>query len=132
VTGGGFDGLHAEIANQIRGRNQLWRWYQPVSRPSRTKLSLDERNPPRVTHRCPYRPDSSRVVALLFVAGQEMGGIESRASNVVKRIVALPEADVRRRLKDIVQRFARRHRDIVAVFSQHAERVSNRLDRKRT
>ena len=75
-------------------------------------------------------PDSTRVVALLFVAGQELGGVESRASNVVKRIVALPEADVRRRLKDIIQRFARRHRDIVAVFSQHAERVSNRLDPK--
>jgi predicted GH43/DUF377 family glycosyl hydrolase len=75
-------------------------------------------------------PDSSRVVALLFVAGQEMGGAESRASNVVKRIVALPEADVRRRLKEVIQRFARRHRDIVAVFSQHAERVSNRLDPK--
>ncbi len=75
-------------------------------------------------------PDSSRVVALLFVAGQELGGAESRASSVVKRIVALPEADVRRRLKDVIQRFARRHRDIVAVFSQHAERVSNRLDPK--
>ena len=75
-------------------------------------------------------PDSSRVVALLFVAGQELGGAESRASSVVKRIVALPEPDVRRRLKDVIHRFARRHRDIVAVFSQHAERVSNRLDPK--
>jgi len=75
-------------------------------------------------------PDSSRVVALLFVAGQELGGAESRASSVVKRIVALPEADVRRRLKEIIQRFGRRHRDIVAIFSQHAERVSNRLDPK--
>jgi hypothetical protein len=36
--------------------------------------------------------DPSRVVALLFVAGQELGGAESRASSVVKRIVALPEA----------------------------------------
>ncbi len=75
-------------------------------------------------------PDTSRVVALLFVAGQELGGAESRASNVVKRILALPEADVRRRLKEVIQRFASRHRDIVAVFSQHAERVSNRLDPK--
>jgi predicted GH43/DUF377 family glycosyl hydrolase len=75
-------------------------------------------------------PDSSRVVALLFVAGQELGGAESRASSVVKRIVALPEADIRRRLKEVIQRFARRHRDIVAIFSQHAERVSNRLDPK--
>lgn len=72
--------------------------------------------------------DPSRVVALLFVAGQELGGAESRASNVVKRIVGLPEVDVRRRLKEIIQRFARRHRDIAAIFSQHAERVSNRLD----
>jgi len=40
------------------------------------------------------------------------------------------EADVRRRLKEIIQRFGRRHRDIVAIFSQHAERVSNRLDPK--
>src|SRR5579863_5644596 len=75
-------------------------------------------------------PDSSRAVALLFVAGQELGGAESRASSGVKRIVALPEADVRRRLKDVIQRFARRHRDIMATFSQHAERVSNRLDPK--
>jgi predicted GH43/DUF377 family glycosyl hydrolase len=75
-------------------------------------------------------PDSSRVVALLFVAGQELGGSQSRASSVVKRIVALPEADVRRRLREVIQRFARRHRDIVAIFSQHAERVSNRLDPK--
>jgi predicted GH43/DUF377 family glycosyl hydrolase len=75
-------------------------------------------------------PDSSRVVALLFVAGQELGGAESRASSVVKRIVTLPEADVRRRLKDVIHRFARRHRDIVVIFSQHAERVSNRLDPK--
>src|SRR5271170_4776888 len=73
-------------------------------------------------------PDPSRVVALMFVAGEELGGAESRASSVVKRIVALPEADVHRRLKDVIERFARRHRDIVAVFSQHAERVSNRLD----
>jgi predicted GH43/DUF377 family glycosyl hydrolase len=73
-------------------------------------------------------PDPTRVVALLFVAGEELGGAESRASNVVQRIVALPEADVRRRLKDVVQRFAGRHRDILTVFSQHAERVSNRLD----
>ncbi|HEY5438811.1 MAG TPA: glycoside hydrolase family 130 protein [Acidimicrobiales bacterium] len=73
-------------------------------------------------------PDSSRVVALLFVAGQELGGAESRASSVVKRIVSLPELDVKRRLKEVIQRFGRRHRDIVAVFAQHAERVSNRLD----
>ena len=73
-------------------------------------------------------PDASRVITLLFVAGQEFGGVESRASSVVDRIMALPEADVRRRLKEILYRFGHRHRDIVAVFGQHAERVGARLD----
>ena len=71
------------------------------------------------------RPDTSRVITLLFVAGEEYGsGIESRASNVVKRIVALSEPDVKRRLKDVIHRFGSRHRDVVEVFSQHADRVS--------
>lgn len=74
-------------------------------------------------------PDVSRVIALLFVAGQEFGsGVESRASSVVGRIVALSESDVKRRLKDVIVRFGRRHRDIIKVFSQHADRVSARLD----
>jgi predicted GH43/DUF377 family glycosyl hydrolase len=75
------------------------------------------------------RPDASRVITLLFVAGEEFGsGVESRASNVVKRIVALSEPDVKRRLKDVIHRFGSRHRDVVEVFSQHADRVSARLD----
>ena len=74
--------------------------------------------------------DPSRVVTLLFVAGQELGGTASRASSVVGRIMALAESDVKRRLKDVITRFGRRHRDIVSVFAQHAERVSARLDPK--
>ena len=74
--------------------------------------------------------DPSRVVTLLFVAGQELGGSASRASSVVGRIMALSESDVKRRLKEVIMRFGRRHRDIFAVFAQHAERVSARLDPK--
>jgi hypothetical protein len=75
------------------------------------------------------RPDVARVITLLFVAGQEFGsGVESRASSVVQRITALSESDVKRRLKDVIHRFGNRHRDVVAVFSQHADRVSARLD----
>jgi predicted GH43/DUF377 family glycosyl hydrolase len=76
-----------------------------------------------------FQPDISRVITLLFVAGQEFGsGAGSRASSVVGRIMALPESDIKRRLKDIILRFGRRHRDIINVFSQHADRVSARLD----
>lgn len=74
-------------------------------------------------------PDPSRVVAQLFVAGQEVvGASESRASGVVGRILALDEEDVRHELADLLSRFGDRHRDIVSTFSRHAGRISNRLD----
>ena len=75
------------------------------------------------------RADPSRVVAQLFVAGQEVvGGSESRATGVVARILALDEVDVKRRLDDLIQRFSPRHRDLAATFSHHANRIGNRLD----
>jgi len=73
-------------------------------------------------------PDPSRVVAQLFVAGQEVvGGSESRASSVVRRILALDEADVKQRLDELVERFGGRHRDLAATFSHHADRIGNRV-----
>lgn len=74
-------------------------------------------------------PDASRVVARLFVAGQEVvGGSESRASGVVARILALDESAVQRELADLLGRFGDRHRDLVSTFSHHADRIGNRLD----
>lgn len=73
--------------------------------------------------------DPARVVAQLFVAGQELaGGSESRASGVVARILALDETDVKLRLDELIERFGRRHRDLAATFSHHADRIGNRLD----
>lgn len=74
-------------------------------------------------------PDPSRVVAQLFVAGNEVVGPgESRASNVVARILALDEDEVERELADVLRRFGGRHRDLASTFSTHADRVANRLD----
>src|ERR1700722_9297703 len=71
---------------RIRGRNQLWRWYQPASRPLRTRLSLHERKPPRVTLRCPYSPRlvTSRGVALRRrsrTRWRRVTGVERRQAN---------------------------------------------------
>jgi predicted GH43/DUF377 family glycosyl hydrolase len=75
------------------------------------------------------RPDPSRVAAGLFVAGQEVvGGSESRASGVVERLLALDEGVVVARLEELRRRFRHRHRDLEARFSQHADRIGNRLD----
>ena len=75
------------------------------------------------------RPDPTRVVARLFVAGQEVvGGGEPRASGVVRRVLALDEATVNRRLSELLERFGRRHRNILATYRHHAERVEYLLD----
>ncbi|MEY2434701.1 MAG: hypothetical protein QOC92_4426 [Acidimicrobiaceae bacterium] len=73
-------------------------------------------------------PDPSRVVARLFVPGQELlAGNESRASGVVERILSLDDAEVERALASVMQRFAPRHRALTEVFSLHADRISNRI-----
>jgi predicted GH43/DUF377 family glycosyl hydrolase len=73
-------------------------------------------------------PDPSRVVARLFVPGQELlAGSESRASVVVGRILDLDESEVRRALADVMERFGTRHRALGDIFSRHADRISNRI-----
>jgi len=80
-------------------------------------------------HDVHLEPDPSRVVARLFVAGQEVvAGGEGRASGVVSRVLELPEDQVRTRLADLLGRFGDRHTDLVGTFSQHADRIANRLD----
>jgi len=75
------------------------------------------------------RPDPSRVVTQLFVPGRERaGGHESRASSVVRRILALDDDTVYRTLHDVMERFGHRHRDLKETFGQHAARIGNRLD----
>ena len=73
--------------------------------------------------------DRSRVIARLFVPGQE--GFErqdSRAGAVLARILALDEDEVRTSLDDVVTRFDGRHRDLAATFRRHAREVADRLD----
>jgi predicted GH43/DUF377 family glycosyl hydrolase len=73
--------------------------------------------------------DRSRVIARLFVPGQE--GFErqdSRAGAVLARILCLDEDEVRTSLDDVVTRFDGRHRDLAGTFRRHAREVADRLD----
>jgi predicted GH43/DUF377 family glycosyl hydrolase len=80
-------------------------------------------------HDVRLEPDPLRVVARLFVAGQEVvGGSEGRASGVVGRFLQLEEAVVHERLHELLGRFAGRHDDLLGTFRRHAERIANRLD----
>jgi len=80
-----------------------------------------------LAHRAPLRlrADASRVIACLFIPGQELvGGSESRGSVAVERVMALEEDEVTEVLAELMSRFGNRHRDLDQVFSAHAARVT--------
>ncbi len=73
-------------------------------------------------------PDATRVLGQLFVPGHALaGGADGRASGVVTRVLGMDETEVDVALGDIVERFDGRHRDLLAMFDHHAERLANRL-----
>lgn len=79
--------------------------------------------------RARFEADPARVIARMFVAGQErFDNGDSRATGVVARVLALTEDEVERALADVVARFHGRHRNLLDIFRRHAEGVSDRLD----
>lgn len=75
------------------------------------------------------RPDPSRVIARLFVAGREdVGPGDSRATQVIERVLELDEHEVQRAIRDVESRFDHRHRDLHALLTAHAGLVISRID----
>ncbi|TDO77605.1 putative GH43/DUF377 family glycosyl hydrolase [Flavobacterium chryseum] len=64
-----------------------------------------------------FTPDSKRVVARYFMNGEE------RTQQMVKRIMVLNEKQVLETLEQTLREFARRHRNISAIFFRHCEKI---------
>jgi predicted GH43/DUF377 family glycosyl hydrolase len=73
-------------------------------------------------------PDPSRVVAQLFVAGEELSSGGSRAGTVMQRVLALTDDETRDVLEDVVVRFGDRHPDLRAILHDHFKTISYRLE----
>jgi predicted GH43/DUF377 family glycosyl hydrolase len=72
--------------------------------------------------------DPGRVLARLFVAGQEfLTTTESRAAGVLHRVLALPEEQVEEQAAAVRARYTGRHRDLQGVLRAHVERIAHRL-----
>ena len=72
--------------------------------------------------------DASRVLARLFVPGQELQvDTESRASGVLARILDLPEDAVVAEAARVRARFAGRHRDLPGALAAHFARIAHRV-----
>ncbi|HEU5003893.1 MAG TPA: glycoside hydrolase family 130 protein [Actinomycetota bacterium] len=72
-------------------------------------------------------PDSSRVLATMFLPGEEMPEDRSRATAVIERVLMLSAEEVSATLADLRARFAGRHRDLGATFLRHYQAVAPRI-----
>jgi predicted GH43/DUF377 family glycosyl hydrolase len=73
-------------------------------------------------------PDPRRVLARLFVPGQEMlADGESRAGGVIDRILALSDEEVATTLEATLAAFAGRHRELETILEEHFDLVAHRL-----
>lgn len=69
-----------------------------------------------------FTPDSRRVVARYFMNGDE------RTQQMVIRIMSLDEKQVYETLEQTLREFARRHRNISAIFFRHCELIKPQIE----
>lgn len=69
-----------------------------------------------------FTPDSRRVVARYFMNGDE------RTQQMVNRIMILDEKQVSETLEQTLREFARRHRNISAIFFRHCEQIRPQIE----
>jgi predicted GH43/DUF377 family glycosyl hydrolase len=77
------------------------------------------------------RPDPGRVVAQLFLPGEELHRPRSRASQVVDRVLGLAQDAVERLAADLLLDFGERHHDYQALLQRHASIVSAHIEEPR-
>ena len=96
---------------------------QPTDATAAPTHDLVTRAPQRLT------PDPRRVIAKLFVPGEEVPEHESRTARVIARVLALSDAEVDAALSTTLASFAPRHRDLPGTFADHFETVAHRIPR---
>lgn len=75
------------------------------------------------------RPDLRRVILRFFVPGREdVGPGDSRAGNVIDRVLALSAEDVDAELGSLRARFGDRHDHLDDSFARHADLATMRVD----
>jgi predicted GH43/DUF377 family glycosyl hydrolase len=74
------------------------------------------------------RPDPARVIARLFLPGEELHSAHSRAGQVVGRVMSLAEDEVERLAAGLLRDFGGRHHDYQALLQRHASIVSAHVE----
>ncbi|HYP74237.1 MAG TPA: glycosylase, partial [Microbacterium sp.] len=71
------------------------------------------------------QPD--RVIAQLFLPGEEWSAEHSRAGEIIARVIAMPDEQTDALAVELTHDFGSRHPDIRALFLENAAVVSSRL-----
>ena len=77
------------------------------------------------------RPDPARVVARLFLPGEELHRGHSRAGQVIDRVMSLAEDEVERLAAGLLRDFGGRHHNYQALLRRHASIVSAHIAQPR-
>ena len=75
-------------------------------------------------------PQPERVIARLFLPGEESHRVQSRAAAIVARVMALPETEVVRLVAELLHDFGSRHRGFPQLLERHASVIAARLDNR--
>jgi len=90
--------------------------------------SMDDFSPLVTRSDIVLKANPARVLARLFVPGNELLlDTESHTSDVLARILAMPENVVRSTLKNVHARYDGRHRDLPGLLLSHYERIAHRI-----
>jgi predicted GH43/DUF377 family glycosyl hydrolase len=83
-----------------------------------------------LAHRLPaeLHADPARVVAQLFVPGEQPHQTRSRAAAIIDRILALDEAEVEQRAAQLLEDFGTRHHGYPQLLARHAGIAAAHLD----
>jgi predicted GH43/DUF377 family glycosyl hydrolase len=76
-------------------------------------------------------PDPTRVVARLFLPGEELHGTRSRASQVVGRVMSISEGEVERLVAGLLRDFGDRHHNYQMLLRRHASIISTHIEEAR-
>jgi predicted GH43/DUF377 family glycosyl hydrolase len=76
-------------------------------------------------------PDPARVIARLFLPGEELHRGHSRAGQVIDRVMSLAEGEVERLAAGLLRDFGYRHHNYQALLRRHASIVSAHIEEPR-
>ncbi|GAA5211787.1 glycosylase [Microbacterium kyungheense] len=78
-------------------------------------------------HATGLRQQPDRVIAQLFLPGEEWSAEHSRAGEIIARVIAIPDEQIDALAAELTHDFGSRHPDIRALFLENAAVVSSRL-----